>query len=397
MIRGIWRLATLDLAIWIRSPWAIAAAVIPPLAMALLLWVLAAYSHGAPIALVVESHGRYADRMTSIIRDQSSGAEVTTTDRSAAEQMLHDQRVAAIIIVPPGFNEAVSKRRPLLPFIEATQDTRFQPETAPRANLQVILNNAGGDISNDIRRLVDRAVARYDAADIVTPVYEGELDLAELNPYRVNVMLGQLRETTVDELHYLVVPGVILLVLTVGVMGTALLCAQDAERGTGRYLALSPLPPGALVAGRLLGGLLATLVIVVPILAIAALAGLVQPPPGHWPALVALFLATALCGAGLGSALGSVLRGPRVVSMAASVLATYLFFLGGGFTTTQYLPGWLRQLTTVVPTRYAIDGLRQTLFYPGLDGVAFDLEVLFATALFAIAAGAFFVRRSWSA
>ena len=397
MIRGIWRLATLDLAIWIRSPWAIAAAVIPPLAMALLLWVLTVYSHGAPIALVVESHGRYADRMTSIIRDESSGAAVTVTDRPTAERMLHDQQVAAIIIVPPGFNDAVAKRRPLLPFIEATQDTRFEPETAPRANLQVILNNAGGDISDDIRRLVDRAAARYDAADIVTPVYEGELDMAELNPYRVNVMLSQMRVTTVDELHYLVVPGVILLVLSVGVMGTALLCAGDVERGTGRYLALSPLPPAALVAGRLLGGLLATVVIVVPILVIAALVGLLQPPPGHWPALITLFLATALCGAGLGAALGSVLRGPRVVSMAASVLATYLFFLGGGFTTTQYLPGWLRQLTTVVPTRYAIDGFRQCLFYPGLEGVTFDLEVLFATALLTIAAGAFFVRRSWSA
>jgi ABC-type multidrug transport system permease subunit len=397
VIRGIWRLAALDLAIWIRSPWAIAAAVIPPLAMALLLWVLAVYAHGEPIALVVESHGRYADRMTSIIRDESSGAAVTVTDRPTAERMLHDQQVAAIIILPPGFNEAVSKRRPLLPFIEATQDTRFAPETAPRANLQVILNNVGGDISDDIRRLVDRAVARYDAADIVTPVYEGELDMAELNPYRVNVMLSQMRQTTVDELHYLVVPGVILLVLTVGVMGTALLCAQDVERGTGRHLALSPLPPAALVAGRLLGGLLATLVIVVPVLVLAAVAGLLQPPAGHWPALVALFLATALSGAGLGAALGSVLRGPRVVSMAASVLATYLFFMGGGFTTTQYLPGWLRQLTAVVPTRYAIDGLRQSLFYPGLEGVTFDLEVLFATALLAIAAGAFFVRRSWSA
>jgi hypothetical protein len=36
------------------------------------------------------------------------------------------------------------------------------------------------------------------------------------------------------------------------------------------------------------------------------------------------------------------------------------------------------------------------LFYPGLDGVAFDREVLLATALLAVAAGAFFVRRSWS-
>lgn len=44
--------------------------------------------------------------------------------------------------------------------------------------------------------------------------------------------------------------------------------------------------------------------------------------------------------------------------MAASVICTYLFFLGGGFTTIQFLPTWLRRTTTLVPTRYAIDGLR---------------------------------------
>ncbi len=397
MIRGIWKLATLDLAIWIRSPWAIAAAVIPPAAMALFLWVLAVYVHGEPVALVVESHGRYANRMTSIVLDQAySGYTVTRTDRAQAQRMLQNQQVAAIIIIPAGFDEAVSKRRPLLPFIEATQDTRFEKETAPRGELQVILNNVGGDIGDDIRRLVDRAAARYDAFDIVTPVIEGELDMAELNPYRINIMLRELRATTVDDLHYLVIPGLILLVLSVGVVGTALFCAHDTERGTGRYLALAPLPPAALVAGRLFGGLLATLVIVVPVLAIATLAGFVAPPAEHWPALIALLLATALCGAGLGAALGSVLRGPRVVSMAASVLSTYLFFLGGGFTTIQYLPDSLRQFTAFVPTRYAIDGLRQGLFYPGLQGLAFDLQVLFGTAVVAIVAGAFFVRRSWS-
>ncbi len=130
MIRGIWKLATLDLAIWIRSPWAIAAAVIPPLAMALFLWVLAVYVHGEPVALVVESHGRYANRMAAIIREEAfSGVAVTETDRAQAQRLLQSQKVAAIVVIPRGFDEAVAKRRPLLPFIEATQDTRFEKES----------------------------------------------------------------------------------------------------------------------------------------------------------------------------------------------------------------------------------------------------------------------------
>jgi ABC-2 type transport system permease protein len=373
--RGIWRLAALDLSLWRRSPAAIAAALAPPLAMALLLYVLTLAVGRQPVALVVESHGRHAARMEGILRSEGDAYLITQTDRAGAQRMLQSQQVAAMIVIPPDFDSGVPRQQ---------------------GRLEVVLNNVDLDFADDIRRTVARSAARFDAPDVVTPTYEGEIDRSELNPYRVNVMTSELRHTTVDYLHYSIIPALVLLVLSVGMMGTALLCAQDVERGTARYLALSPLPAAALVAGRLLGGLLAALLVIAPIIALATWTGIVAPPPGHWPALIAVFGATALCAAGLGAALGATLRGARLVSMAASVVSTYLFFLGGGFTTIQFLPDWLRLITAFVPVRYAIDGLRQTLFYPGLNGVAFDLQVLFATAAVAIAAGAFFVRRSWS-
>jgi ABC-type multidrug transport system permease subunit len=82
--------------------------------------------------------------------------------------------------------------------------------------------------------------------------------------------------------------------------------------------------------------------------------------------------------------------------MMSSIVATYLFFLGGGFTTIAFLPAWLRHVSDFVPIRYAIDGMRQALFYPDLHGVATDLMVLSATAAVAVAVGAVMVRRSWS-
>jgi ABC-type multidrug transport system permease subunit len=94
--------------------------------------------------------------------------------------------------------------------------------------------------------------------------------------------------------------------------------------------------------------------------------------------------------------IGATLRGVRAVSMAAAVICTYLFFLGGGFTTIQFLPSWLRRTTVFVPTRYAIDGLRQGLFYPGLYGFGADMRVLLGTAAIAVVAGGAVVRRAWS-
>jgi hypothetical protein len=48
------------------------------------------------------------------------------------------------------------------------------------------------------------------------------------------------------------------------------------------------------------------------------------------------------------------------------------------------------------PTGYAIDGLRQSLFYPRLYGFGVDKRVLLGTAIAAVAAGGFAVRRTWS-
>jgi ABC-2 type transport system permease protein len=391
LLRGTWSLAALDLALWRRSPAAIAAALVPPAAMALLLYVLTLAVGQQPVALVMEAHGRHALHMEGIFKNEADTYLLTETDRQTAMRMLASQQVAAVVIVPRGFDDLIPPAPPA-----TNLPTTDMMAGRQRATLQLVLNNVDIDLADDVRRTVAKSIAEFDAPDVVTPASEGQLDMSEPNPYRVNVTTTELRTTTVDYLHYSVIPVLILFVLSVGVMGTALLCAQDVERGTSRYLALSPLPAPALVAGRILGGLLASALVMIPVLAVATLSGIVAPPAGHWPAVIAVFGATALAAAGLGAALGATVRGARLVAMAASVLCTYLFFLGGGFTTVQFLPDWLRSVTALVPVKYAIHGLRQALFYPDLTGVATDLGVLLATAAVAIAAGAYFVRRSWS-
>jgi ABC-2 type transport system permease protein len=61
--------------------------------------------------------------------------------------------------------------------------------------------------------------------------------------------------------------------------------------------------------------------------------------------------------------------------------------------------GWSRRsvrATAFVPTRHAIDGLRQSLFYPDLYGFGADMRVLLGTAAVAVVAGGAVVRRAWS-
>ncbi len=377
MIRGIWILARHDLLLWSRMPLAVISALIPPLGMVLLLVVLTFSVGKQPVALVVESHGASAAAMAQIIELDKEAYALNVTDATSAQQMLANQEVAGVIVIPPGFDRGVVTRT---------------------ATLDLTLNNVDIDFSDDIRRTVARSVAEFDAPQlgIQGEIGGGSTGIFLPNPYRIAVDENDLRQTNVNFLRYQVLPALVLLILSVGLMGTALLSAQDIDRGTSRHLSLAPLSSWTLVMGRLLGGLLASLAVLLPALAICWATGIVSPPLAHWPAMAALFLTTGLAASGLGALLGAVVRGSRTVAMSASVLATYLFFLGGGFTTIAFLPGWLRTLTTVIPMRYAIDGLRQCLFYPGLNGVATDLLVLTGTALAASAAGAVAVRRSWS-
>src|SRR5271157_1071694 len=146
MIPGIWTLARLDLLVWIRTPAALVCAIIPPLGMALLLLVLTLSVGVQPVALVTQAHGPWAQYMRLFIAYDTETYAITETDMQTANRMLRDQEVAAIIIIPPDFDDLINNNR--------------------RANLSLILNNVDIDFADDIRRSVERSVGEFDASGL---------------------------------------------------------------------------------------------------------------------------------------------------------------------------------------------------------------------------------------
>jgi ABC-2 type transport system permease protein len=377
VIWGLWTLASLDLLLWRRMPWAIASALVPPLGMTIVLVVLSFTVTQEPIALVIQSRGAYTNQMTEMIQSDTDAYSLRIMNVQEATHSLQDQEIAAIITIPPGFDQQVIKHT---------------------AQLQLTINNIDIDFSDDIRRSVERSVGQFDSS-----VLGGEAEhavtsgsTAQPNPYLIAIDEQDLRKTNVSFLRYQVLPVFVLLVLNVGLMGTALLCAQDRERGTARHLVIAPVSAWVLVAGRLLGGFFASCAVLILAVGACILAGVISAPANHWPALAILFIATALSASAMGAILGTFLHGARNVALAASILATYLFFLGGGFTTIAFLPQWLQTISVFNPIRYAIDGMRQALFYPDLTGFSTNIEVLVGTAVVAVLLGSIVVRRSWN-
>ena len=115
----------------------------------------------------------------------------------------------------------------------------------------------------------------------------------------------------------------------------------------------------------------------------------------HALALIALLLAVTLTTLGLGTLLGIAVRDERLVTMAGLNGAVLLFFLGGGFTTVAFLPDWIQTASRLVPTSYAIDGLRQALFYPDLVGFGRDMLILSTWAVLSVCLATVMLTRSW--
>src|SRR5256886_7084294 len=135
------------------------------------------------------------------------------------------------------------------------------------AAVDLYLNNVDIDLADDLRRSVTRSVAEFDAPQLglLGELHGPSSGVLLPNPYRVAVAEHDLRDTNVSFLQYQVIPIVVLIVISVGVLGTALLTARDFEHARAKMLLLSPAGGWPLVVGRLLVGTLITIGLLPPL------------------------------------------------------------------------------------------------------------------------------------
>ncbi len=144
-MRAIWAIATLDLVVWLRSRWAVAASLLPPLGMAVLVGLLTVSVGQQPVALVVEGKGELAMRLAGLYRADEDAYLLSVLDRQTAERALRDQQVAAVILIPSDFDQRAR-----------SGDGRVILE----------LNNVDIDVADDIRRATARSVGELDAPQL---------------------------------------------------------------------------------------------------------------------------------------------------------------------------------------------------------------------------------------
>ena len=353
-----------DISVWLRQPTSIAATVLPAIAFMVILYFGAQAVGRNPVALVVQDSGPHAQELVNILSD--SGAfkvGMITITPQKAEDALKQVKVAAVITIPSNFDAAYNAQKP-------------DPVT-------IHINNLNLDFTNDLRRSLPAAITEFYA------------EKGNNSPIQIHVKETDLRSQDIDLLRFELVPNLVLLLTTAGIVNAGLATAREWEDSTIKELLLAPISKTTLIAGKLLSGWITTLLIPSVVLVVGAASGYLRPEGTiYWISTLLIVLLIALASAGLGVAIGAASRRFQRVTAIGIPLAIDLFFLSGGITVAAFLPAWLQTIAHFVPTFYGTHALQMAIFYGSTEGLALDLSVLGATALVAGVLGVLSLRRS---
>lgn len=185
-----------------------------------------------------------------------------------------------------------------------------------------------------------------------------------------------------------VAPGVLAMaVLATSFTATAIATAFDRRAGVLRLLAVTPLGPGGLLAGKAGAVLVVQVVQILVLGGAAAVLGWRPDPAGIPAAVLAVALATIALTA-LGLLLAGMLRAEAVLGLANLV---FILLVAGGavLTPAETLPGALQDVAPFLPSGALGEALRVALGTGGFP--ATSLVVLAAwAALFVLAARRWF-------
>jgi ABC-type multidrug transport system permease subunit len=321
-----------------------------------------------PVAIVVEDSGPRAQELVKILSHSDAFKVVMIGPTPGkAEEALKQLKVAAVITIPNNFDAAYNAQKP-------------DPVT-------IHINNLNLDFTNDLRRSLPAAITEFYADKTGSN--------GNTSPIQIHVKETDMRKQDVDLLRFELVPNLVLLLTTAGIVNAGLATAREWEDSTIKELLLAPISRTSLIIGKLLSGWLTTLLIAAVVLVVGAASGYLRPEGMiYWISTLVIVLLIALASAGLGVAIGAAARRFQRVTAIGIPLSIDLFFLSGGITVAAFLPGWLQTIAHFVPTFYGTHALQMAIFYSSNEGLALDLSVLGTTALVAGVIGVLSLRKS---
>ncbi|MBM4131020.1 ABC transporter permease [bacterium] len=193
------------------------------------------------------------------------------------------------------------------------------------------------------------------------------------------------------------VPGIIVILVTIiSALVTGLAVVREKELGTLEQIAVTPLSPLQLIAGKTIPFALIALLDFVLAMAIA-MAWFAVPLTGAPWALVLGVLCYLLVTLGLGLLASAVSDTQQQAVFTVWFFLVFAIMLSGFFFPVQNMPEWARVLTWLDPMRFFMSVVRGVLLRgAGVADLAGELAVLLAMGVAAFGSAVWLFRRSSS-
>lgn len=320
-----------------RDPSSLAIGIAMPLLLILLFgYALSLDVKNVPVAVVLEDPSPEAtDLAASFTLSPYFDARLLTAMPHAQELML-EQKVDAIVRIRPDFARRLNQGD---------------------AEVQILVYGSDANRARIIQEYARGALAEWSAQRGMEGGAEAAAGAA--------VVQSRLWFNEADESHYFLVPGLIVLIMTlIGALLTALVMAREWERGTLEALFVTPVRAGEILIAKMIP-YFALGMVGLAICILAAKFLFEVPIRGSISILVAVSMLYLIVALSIGLLISCVTKSQFVSSMA-TLLVTFLpaLFLSGFLFDLRSMPAAVRILSYALPARYYVS-LLQTVFLAG--------------------------------
>ncbi len=335
--RRIWTLVKKETRQMVRDPASIAIGVVLPVILILLFgFGLSLDVKNVPVAVDLEEAAPDALNLVASLELSPYFHAQIVHSMPAAESLMLAGAVDGIVRIPSDFAQRVS---------------------AGDAEVQVIVHGSDANRARIIEGYVEGAIGAWLSREAA----EGRT-VAGTGPV---VVQSRLWFNEADDSHYFLVPGLIVLVMTlIGAFLTAMVVAREWERGTFEALFVTPVRSEEILLGKTIPYFgLGMVGLVLCVLSARFLFDV--PLRGSLWVLLAASMLYVLVGLGIGLLISSAVKNQLVASQL-TMLATFMpaFMLSGFLFDLRSMPVAVRAITYLLPARYYV-ALLQTVFLVG--------------------------------
>jgi ABC-2 type transport system permease protein len=319
-----------------RDPSSIAIGVVLPMILILLFgYGLSLDVKNVPVAVVVEDPTSTAMELVAGFQLSPYFNAQITRSMPPAERMMLERSVDAIVRIPADFARQVNEGS---------------------AQVQVLLHGGDANRARIIQGYVQGAIQAWNARQAA----EGKVVAAGAVSIQNRLWFNDANES-----HYFLVPGLIVLVMTlIGALLTAMVMAREWERGTLESLFVTPVRIEEILLGKTIPYFLLGM-IGLALCVLSAKFLFHVPLRGTLPVLLGASTLYVLVALGIGLLISSAVKNQLVASQLA-MLATFMpaLMLSGFLFDLRSMPTAIRLITYVLPARYYVT-LLQTIFLAG--------------------------------